>query len=137
MFFFVFFLLLCFFFCGFLFFLCSFVGFFFPSFFDFLIIFIFGSFSFFPHFFHFHFLVMGLFAHCDMLRSSTHSRACLAMCLSGQSCARIAAWLKLFHLRVRLVCPAFALLVGLMLCFRGVLYVGITWLSVAAGVTVV
>ena len=75
---------------------------------------------------------MGLFARCDMLRSSTHSRACLAMCLSGQSCARIAAWLKLFHLRVRLVCPAFALLVGLMLSFRGVLYVGITWPFVVA-----
>ena len=79
---------------------------------------------------------MGLFARCDMLRSSTHSRACLAMGLSGQSKnsknQRIAAWLKLFHLRVRLVCPAFALLVGLMLCFRGVLYVGITWPSVAA-----
>ena len=35
-----------------------------------------------------------LFARCDMLRSSTRSRACLAMWLSGQSCARIAAWLK-------------------------------------------
>ena len=37
--------------------------------------------------------VAGASARCDMLRSSTRSRACLAMWLSGQSCARIAAWL--------------------------------------------
>ena len=44
-----------------------------------------------------------------------------------KSCARIAAWLKFFRLRVGLVCPAFALLLGRTLCFRRVLYVGITW----------
>ena len=37
--------------------------------------------------------VAGATAHCDMLRSSTRSRACLALWSSCQGCARIAAWL--------------------------------------------
>ena len=46
-------------------------------------------------------------------------------------CGHIAAWLKCFLLRVRLVCPAFALLVGRTLCFRGGLHVEMTCSSVA------
>ena len=60
-------------------------------------------------------------AHCDMLRTSTHNRACLAyVVVDVMIRARHAlSWLKFFPLRVRLVCPAFALLVGRTICFRG------------------
>ena len=50
---------------------------------------------------------------------------------SCQGCARIAAWLTFFFLRVRLVCPAFALLDGRTSCFRGGLHVEMTCFSVA------
>ena len=60
----------------------------------------------------------GASARCNMLRSSTRSSACLALCFSCQDRARIAAWLKYFeivftcgdtdhHERVRVLPPLF------------------------------
>ena len=55
-------------------------------------------------------------AHCDMLRTSTHNRACLALWSSCLNRARIAAWLKF-------CCT---------LCSRWVLHVSMTCFLVAA-----